>query len=363
MGLESRIMETQEILQRVLRNDLEKWDIGDKHITGLIGSHPSDYSKSPAMWNNVYNNPEILMNFVYVPFDLGALSDGKADLKALGKFVEAVRNSGKVFGFNVTMPYKLAILEHLDWIDPVAEKIGAVNTVVVRDGKFYGHNTDGLGEVDNLLISRPLMDKPFIDSLVGKRVLVLGAGGASDAVSFALATEIKDSGSIYIANRTGSKALELADKIAGYYRGKGINVKIVGGGEDKILEYLENNPELIINTSLKGQAKSVPNLEPYSAIVPAYEGEEGVEKNNRESLELFRKIPKSTRVADIIYSPQESVMLRHARGTGHQTQNGLGMLLFQAVGAFSLVHKEDVENRDIKKDEIIRLMHKGLIGK
>lgn len=355
-------MGTQEILQGVVRNDLSKWEIGDRFVTGLIGEHPSDYSKSPAMWNNVYRNPELFMDVRYVPFDLGALAGGKADLKALEKFVGVVRNSGKVLGFNVTMPYKLAILEYLDWIDSVAEQIGAVNTVVVRDGKLYGYSTDGVGEVDNLLISRPIVASPFIRSLSGTKVVVLGAGGASNAVTYAISDGVGGGGVIKIANRTVDKAVKLAEQIFNFYKERGVKLNILGGGEEKILEYLEINPDLIINTSTKGNSGE---FEKYSAIVPAYPGDEGVKRNNEESLELFRKIPKSTKVADIVYSPKESVFLRHARETGHQILNGEGMLLFQGVNGFMIIHKDEIEKRYSTlaeaKEEITRLMYKGLI--
>lgn len=135
-------------------------------VYGVIGQ-PIAHSLSPALQNAAFLAARL--NAVYLPFEVASLRDFLACLKPLG-----------IAGFSVTHPHKQAILRHLDGIDPLAETIGAVNTVVVRGGgRLYGYNTDYVGILRTLQRSIRLQDS---------RVLLVGAGGAARAVAFALAT-------------------------------------------------------------------------------------------------------------------------------------------------------------------------------
>ena len=147
--------------------------------------------------------------FVYLAFDVSPAE--------LGTAVRGMRALG-FRGWNVTIPHKVAVLEHLDEVEETAREIGAVNTVVAREGRLVGYNTDGEGYL------RSLVDETGLD-LVEQKVLILGAGGAARAVAHALAGAGVES--ITIANRTREKAERLA---ASLRKGGCAGRVAVGGG-------------------------------------------------------------------------------------------------------------------------------------
>lgn len=159
-----------------------------KQLYGVIGN-PIGHSLSPVMHNDAFEHLNMDAHYHAFLVEEEVLGEAVRGLKALG-----------ISGFNVTTPHKVAIMEYLDEIDPLAMQIGAVNTVVHKDGKLIGYNTDGIGFVRALqsISSEPLQ---------GKRILLLGAGGASRAIYFSLADiGVKE---IDVANRTVDKAEEL----------------------------------------------------------------------------------------------------------------------------------------------------------
>ena len=107
-------------IQNCIGNRLDDATIGDRRIAGVIGDAPSHYSKSPALWNAAFD--DLAMNAIYLPFDV--------DASHLRNFVSALRNSDRVMGINVTVPHKVQIMDFLDELDPSAERVQAVNTVV-----------------------------------------------------------------------------------------------------------------------------------------------------------------------------------------------------------------------------------------
>src|SRR3989441_13274909 len=165
---------------------------GDTRVHSLYGS-PVAHSLSPVIFNTTFE--KLSLNRTYVSFEVS-----KYDLK---NAVEAARTLG-FDGFNVTMPHKTTILEMLDRVDQDAEKSGSVNTVARTKSGLVGYNTDGEGAV------RALRSYGFEPS--DKRILMLGAGGAAQALVHRFSTE---NNTIKILNRTLDKARELTDNTTG----------------------------------------------------------------------------------------------------------------------------------------------------
>jgi shikimate dehydrogenase len=163
---------------------------GSTGVYAIIGD-PIAHTLSPAIYNAAFKS--LNMNFAYVPF--------RVRENELGQAIAGLRSLG-VNGFNVTMPHKSSILRFLDTIDATAKKIGAVNTVVRRNSRFHGYNTDGEAAVTAL--SRH-------GSLSREKIVILGAGGAARAIAYHLAPTVE---SIVILNRTRSNGARLAYDIA-----------------------------------------------------------------------------------------------------------------------------------------------------
>lgn len=251
-------------------------------VVGLIG-HPVGHSKSPEMMNRAFRAcglPFVYLAFDVAPSELGAAVRG---MQALG-----------FRGWNVTIPHKVAILEHLDEVEETAREIGAVNTVVSRDGRLIGYNTDSEGYLRSLVAETGL-------ELAGQRVLILGAGGAARAVTHALA----DSGveSITIANRTREKAERLAKSL-----GRKVDARAVSLTELK---------RVVPETTLLVQTTSV-GMYPKTEAIPI-----------DPSL-----LHAGMTVSDLIYRPRKTLLLREAEARGARVHGGLGMLLHQAALAF-----------------------------
>src|SRR6266581_3156143 len=165
---------------------------GDTRVHSLYGS-PVSHSLSPVIFNTTFE--KLSLNRTYVPFEVSK--------DKLREAVGAARTLGFA-GFNVTMPHKTTILDMLDRLDGSAEKIGSVNTVARTKSGLVGYNTDGEGAV------RALRSYGFEPT--SKRIVVLGAGGAAQALVHRFSTE---NNAIKILNRTLDKARELADNVTG----------------------------------------------------------------------------------------------------------------------------------------------------
>ena len=329
-------------IQRLITNRLDESVIGDKSIAGIIGDGPSQYSKSPALWNAAFS--QLGINAIYLPFDV---DDGN-----LGALLRALRNSQCFMGVNVTVPDKVRVIDFLDELDGGAARIGAVNTVVKNpDGKLVGYNTDGEGFIDSLLLPSPGQPDAFMHSLDAMDVLLLGAGGSARAVAFHLSDRIGN-GKLIIANRTRKHAQSLVGEITKLGR------QALAINELEIPDWAAR-VGLIVNCTTKGQGgvrKSTDGkatiLEPYSALAPAnppvladgaaanfekqwyHSAQADIAANNQASQALAKSISPATRFYDLIYHPAETVFLRQGRLTGHRTMNGKSMIVRQAVRAF-----------------------------
>lgn len=312
-------------------------------FAGSAGESPSKYSRSPGMWNAAFR--ELGLDATYVPFDVP--NDN------LTAFVSTIRAQPGFIGGNVTVPHKLAIMALLDEIDPIAQQIGAVNTYALQDdGRLVGYNSDADGLLGSMLRTMPGKDAPFLDSLAGKRALLLGAGGAGRAAAFAIASTL-DGGTLAITNRSMATATELAGQVSHAYPG----VSAVGQTES-----LSLLPEidLIVNASTVGQSgvRYLANgkatcLEPFSSLAPANpavldamddeaaffrefheKSAESIQRNNEQSSRALATCKPGAAFVDAVYSPDETTMLRQAREAGFKTLNGKGMLIMQAVESF-----------------------------
>jgi shikimate dehydrogenase len=332
-------------LQACIDNVMEVAAIGDRRLAGVVGGAPSRYSKSPALWNAAFHL--LRLQAVYVPFDVRS--------SRLGDLMAALRSSERMLGVNVTVPHKLTVMECLDNLDPPAARIHAVNTIVREpDGRLVGYNTDGAGFVESLLKPQPGRAEPFIEALNGFDVLLLGAGGSARAVAFYVA-QLLTNGELLICNRTLAHAAALAHEI-----------RVSGGRARAVPEH--DLPQsavkvgLIINSTTKGQAGArvgpgtAVNMEEYSALAPAQSGvgapDIDIQRNQQASLDLAAMIPKHVAFYDLIYAPEETVFLRHARLTGHPTMNGKAMIVCQAaLGLFHHVCKREIETQGVATAE------------
>jgi len=342
-------------------------------ITGIIGERPSQGAKSPVLWNAAYQG--LGMDAGFLPFDVS--SDG------LPSLVDALRQTPAYVGGSVTVPHKSLIMDFLDEVDTKAQEIGAVNTVArAADGRLVGYNTDAQGAIDSLTKAMPWQQQPFLPTLSGLRVLLIGSGGAGRAVAFAVADEIGSSGSLIVANRTADTASELARSVNQAYG----NARTVL--ESEIATILPD-VDLVINASLRGQSglRQLPNgrticFEPYSSLALAdpsgiaadqYGSEQEVQRawyqasldnileNQAVSGQAILKANSKTAFFDIIYAPLETTMLSQARLAGHATLNGKGMNLAQAVDGFvnrAMRHFIDQQGWDIDKtyDQVVEAM-------
>ena len=218
--------------------------------------------------------------------------------EGLASEVEKLR-AGDHLGANVTIPHKELIREYLDRLDPWAETVGAVNTIVKEDGRLVGHNTDGYGFLKSL-------EERGGFSPRGNSVLLLGAGGAARAAVFALAE--RDTARVFIANRTA----ERGDALAGDVRGRSLDVDSIPMHEAR---EAAGRVELIVNATSMGMEPG-----PNAGLSP---------------LDSSDINPKAL-VYDMVYTPQHTPLMEEARKAGAVAVGGLWMLVYQGAAAFEM---------------------------
>lgn len=224
----------------------------------------------------------------------------------LGEMVSRLRHPQNL-GANVTVPYKESVLPLLDEIDDVAGLIGAVNTIVNRDGRLAGFNTDAHGFVEALRERGDFEPE-------GKQAVILGAGGAARAVGFALIHgRVK---LLTIINRTLERAEALADSLRGYQASAGLATRVVAlPWENVNMPQTFGRCHLIVNCTTIGMRHSP---------------EEGKSPLNLEA------IPGGALVYDLIYNPSPTPLLQLAQRAGANILGGLPMLVYQGAASFEL---------------------------
>ncbi len=218
----------------------------------------------------------------------------------VGEFLAGLRAPG-FLGINITVPHKEAVIPFLDEVDEWATTAGAVNTIVNRNGRLTGHNTDGPGFLRALLVETGYSPN-------GTRALILGAGGAARGILLALARGGVDS--LVIANRT----LERAETLAQLSKDNGVAAKAIPLSSDTLTQAAAS-ANLIVNCTTVGMSHGPDEHgSPLSAA----------------------QIPGSAIVNDLVYNPMETPLLREAAAAGATTLGGLHMLVYQGVLSFQM---------------------------
>lgn len=278
---------------------------GKTKTCGLIGC-PVEHTLSPIIHNTLAER--MGHNLVYLPFHVE-----RDDVEAAVKGANAL----SIAGMNVTVPHKSAVIPFLKEIDPLAEKIGAVNTLVPVPGGYKGYNTDMTG------LQRAMETEGI--TIEGREAILLGAGGASRAVAFMLV--YKGAKRVYLLNRSLQKAQAVADEV-----NKAMECEKVAAMP------LEGYKELPKQKYLCIQGTSV-----------------GLYPNSRDVVIDDRSFYELVDVAvDLIYKPAKTRFMELCEEAGAKAYNGLKMLLYQGIIAYELWN--DVHVEDALADEIYELM-------
>ena len=265
---------------------------GHTKLTGLLGS-PVSHSISPMMHNEAFK--QLDLDYVYLAFDI--------TVEQLPSVVEGFR-AMNVRGFNLTMPHKNAMCALCDSLSPAAEIIGAVNTVVNDNGYLFGHTTDGTGYMRAL--------KEDGHDIIGKKMTLLGAGGAATSIFVQAALDGVSEISIFSRR---SPFWERAEKIIEMLIERtNCRIKLFDYSDPNILKREISESAILTNGTSVGMA---PN----------------VEQSLITDTSVFHK---DLIVSDVIYNPRETLLLKQAKEAGCKTQNGLYMLLYQGAEAFKL---------------------------
>jgi len=259
---------------------------GSTRLVGIIGN-PLDHSLSPTIHNAAFDYLGLNWCYVPLPVEEGNLSAGVDGIKAL-----------RFAGVNVTMPFKTEVLPLLDEVAMFAESVGAVNTILIDKGKLIGYNTDGRGFYTALV-------RDLGYDVKGRRVLVLGAGGASRSVTVSLA--LAGCQSIVIVNRSPERSRQLAEIILKSTP----DIDVTWLSPDDNYDIVLAESDLIINatplTTFNGSLRVPVSL-----------------------------LNKNQIVCDLNYSLYQPPLLQEAEARGAQVMDGKGMLLYQAAAAFEI---------------------------
>lgn len=274
---------------------------GHTRLAAVVAT-PIKHSISPFIHNYAFDKTGV--NGVYVAWDIPA-EDLPVTLENVKRY--------DMFGVNISMPYKPAVIPYMDELTDSAKLIGAVNTVINRDGKLIGHNTDGVGFFRSLAT--------FADfDVKGKVMTILGGGGAATAII--AQASLNGARKINIFNQ--SQFLEAtrahAEKIS---QATGVTLAVFPIEDLALIQEKINESDLLVNATSVGM--------------------------DGKSMILTEEItfPQGLQVADTIYQPFETPFLAFARSKGLNAINGLGMLLFQAAEAFEIWTGEKMPTQEI----------------
>ena len=257
---------------------------GRTRICGVIGD-PIEHTMSPVMHNAAFKNMGV--DYVYLAF--------RVRKEELGRAIEGMR-ALNIRGLNVTIPHKVAVIPFLDELDHLADKIGAVNTIVNDNGVLRGYNTDATGFL-RALVERGIEPE-------GESVVILGAGGASRAISFILAER---GSSLVILNRTWNRAKICTDKISEIFQREATALKL---NRENLAAAL-SKADILVNATSVGMSPNI-NETPIAS-------------------DLLRP---NLVVCDIVYNPIKTRLQREAEVAGATVISGLDMLVWQGALAF-----------------------------
>lgn len=270
---------------------------GKTKMVCLMGN-PVEHSFSPYIHNYLFEKYNVNNNYVCFNVCNEDLKEAINGVKALG-----------IVGCNVTIPHKVEIIKYLDYIDPNAMLIGAINTIKNENGRLIGYNTDGVGFV------KSITDKGF--EVKGKDIIILGAGGACRSIAVELASQ--GAKAIEIRNRSAKNAKTICDII-----NKNFNTNSTYSTEDICSNDLVNI-DIIINTTPIGMDKDFESC-PIN---------EDIKVNNK------------LLVCDIVYNPHETKFIKWAKNNKLDVVYGIDMLINQAIYGFYIwtgIKVDELEN-------------------
>ena len=259
---------------------------GKTHVCGVIGD-PIEHTLSPIMHNAAFNALKLDYAFLAFKVKPSEVENAVNGMRALG-----------IHGLNVTMPHKKAVINYLDEIDQTAKFLSAVNTIHNKNGKLIGFNTDGVGALKAL--------KENGVNPKGKRVLLLGSGGAARAIAYALVQEADE---LVVLNRTVEQAKELASLLE-----RPFNKKVVADSlSPKIIQDNLRDSDILVNATSVGMK---PNAN-QSPVAPEW-------------------LKPNLAVMDIVYNPIETKLAKDAKAAGAKVISGVEMLIYQGAASFEI---------------------------
>ncbi len=264
-------------------------------VYGVIGD-PIEHSLSPTLQNAAFK--ELKRDCVFLAFKVktGEVESAIRGMRGLG-----------IRGLNVTMPHKEAVIAYLDEVDSTAKFLGSVNTILKDNGKLIGFSTDGIGALSAL--------KENGVTLNGKKVLLLGGGGAAKTIAFALAKVVDE---LIILNRSPEKIMPLTKTL-----NREFNIQVSDGllAPSAIQKNLKN-VDILINATSVGMHPD----EEHSIVEPQW-------------------LRSDLTVMDIVYNPIETKLAKDAKKAGAEVISGVEMLIYQGAASFEIWagHKAPVE--------------------
>jgi shikimate dehydrogenase len=282
---------------------------GKTRLCGVVGD-PIEHTLSPTIHNAAFNH--LKLDFVFLAFHVRAAE--------LENAIRGMRSLG-IHGLNVTMPHKSAVISYLDKVDSAVQFLGSANTILNRDGRLLGFNTDGGGALYALRENGV--------ELAHKKVLLLGAGGAAKAIAFSLAQEAE---SLCILNRMPEKAAILADALNRMF-----NKKIEGGAlsPSAIQKNMEDSDILVNATSI------------------------GMHPNVNQSIVAPQWLKPNLAVMDIVYNPAETKLAKAAKAAGAKVISGLEMLIYQGAASFKIWTGKSAPIEVMRKEALKKLSSAG----
>ena len=259
---------------------------GKTRVCGVIGD-PIEHTLSPIMHNAAFE--ALKLDYVFLAFKVKPAEVGNAisGMRAL-----------TIHGLNVTMPHKNAVIKYLDEVDPAGKAIASANTILNKDGRLLGFNTDGIGALNAL-------EQNGVEPR-GKKVLLLGAGGAAKAIAYTLSQEVDE---LIILNRTPKPATELANLLKQKFKKK-INADELSPSAVK--DNLADSDVLINATSV------------------------GMNPNANQTPVAPEWLKPDLAVMDIVYNPLETKLAKDAKAVGAKVVSGVEMLIYQGAASFEI---------------------------
>ncbi|WP_283679801.1 shikimate dehydrogenase [Lentilactobacillus sp. Marseille-Q4993] len=272
---------------------------GNTKLYGLL-AHPAHHSLSPLIHSEAFK--QLGINGAYLAFDTET-----DDLSSVFNSMKQM----KIGGFNLSMPYKREALRHMDEVTPDAQKLGAINTVVNRNGKLFGTSTDGVGFI------QALADEQV--AVAGKRAVVLGAGGAARAIILALIRN--NAAQIDVFKRQNATFATTKQELEGWSD----LISVHPFGNQNSMKAILGESDILVNATNVGMAG-----DDHTPIDPAL-------------------LSPQTVVFDSIYFPLATPLISQAKQNGNLAINGIGMLINQAAESFRLWTGNKMPTAEIKK--------------